>query len=279
MKYYPAKTVLHSLITIVSKNGSLLLNLSPKADGTIPSEQKEIALSLGRWLGQFGECVYGTRPWATYGEGPAHATDGVKECSAQDIRFTRNKAGTALYAIVCGWPGDGAQVNIASLKRSHIDLTSLAKVELLGDRPGTYATLGWKQDEDGLKVALPSTRPYAVEAYPIKLSFSGRMPSTPVLTRPPLFSTGSKKAGADVRLGEGEYTTAQMQAAGIQDKTLVSLKVNAGWTVVLFDEDNFRGKSVTCRAMVRELSCAEFRFAKKTSSLKVIKAKTAPNMQ
>jgi hypothetical protein len=70
-----------------------------------------------------------------------------------------------------------------------------------------------------------------------------------------------------------------MQAAGIQDKTVVSLKVNAGWTVVLFDEDDFCGKSVTCKAMVRELSCAEFRFAKKTSSLKVIKAKTAPNMQ
>jgi alpha-L-fucosidase len=112
MKYYPAKTVLHSLITIVIKNGSLLLNLSPRADGTIPQEQKEIALSLGRWLGKFGECISGTRPWATYGEGPAHAAEGIQECTAQDIRFTRNKAGTALYAIVCVWPGDGAQINV-----------------------------------------------------------------------------------------------------------------------------------------------------------------------
>jgi len=279
MKYYPAKTVLHSLLTIVSKNGSLLLNLSQKADGTIPQEQKEIALSLGRWLGRFGECVYGTRPWATYGEGPAHGADGVKECTAQDIRFTRNKAGTALYAIVCGWPGDGASLNISSLKRSHLDLSTLARVELLGDKPGSYATLGWKQDDDGLKVALPATRPYAADTYPIKLSFSGPMPSTPVLTRPPLFSTGGRKPGGDVRLREGEYTTAQLQAAGIQDKAIVSLKVNAGWTVVLFEDDHFRGKSVTCSTMVRELSCAEFRFARKTSSLKVIKTKTALNLQ
>jgi len=158
-------------------------------------------------------------------------------------------------------------------------LSNLAKVELLGDKLGTHSTLAWKQDDAVLKVAMPSTKPYAADAHPIKLSFSGRIPATPVLTLPPLFSTGGKKPGGDVRLGEGEYTTAQMQAAGIQDKAIVSLKVNAEWTVVLFEDDHFRGKSVACSAMARELSCAEFQFGKNTPSLKVIKAKAAPSLQ
>ena len=279
MKYYPAKTVLHSLITIASKNGSLLLNLSPKADGTISSEQKQIALSIGGWLEKFGECIYATRPWATYGEGSAHAATGAKECTAKDIRFTRNKANTVLYAIVCGWPGDGAQVKIANLKPSHINLTNLANVELLGETPRTPIPLRWNQDQAGLNVTLPATQPYVADAYPIKLTFSGQIPTTPVLTRPPLFSTGSKKPGGEIRLEEGEYTTAQLQAAGLPDKAIFSLKVNAGWTVVLFDQNNFRGRSVTCTTMVRELSCAEFKFGGKTSSLKVTKAKAAINLQ
>ena len=79
-----------------------------------------------------------------------------------------------------------------------------------------------------------------------------------------------------MRLVEGEYTTARLEAAGIRDNTIQSVKVNAGWTVVLYDGDNFSGKSVTCAAFVRELNCAEFKFGRKTSSLKVIKAKTAP---
>jgi alpha-L-fucosidase len=279
MEYFPARTVLHSLITIASKNGCLLLNLSPKADGTIPSQQKEIALGVGRWLGRFGECIYDTRPWATYGEGPAHTFGGVAECSSKDIRFTRNKANTVLYAVVCGWPGDGAQVNVTSLKAGHISLSTLAEVELLGERPGTGIPLVWKQDDSGLQVTWPAVKPYAADAYPLKLTFAGRIPPTPVLTLPPLVSTGSRKTGGDVRLKEGEYTTADLQAAGLPDKSITSLRVNAGWTVVLFEQDHFAGRSVTCSAMVRELSCAEFQFGKKTSSLKVIRAATAMNLQ
>jgi alpha-L-fucosidase len=278
MDYFPAKTVLHSLITIVSKNGCLLLNLSPKADGTIPSRQKDILLSLGRWLDSFGECIYDTRPWATYGEGPAHTVGGVKECGPKDIRFTRSKSNTVLYAIVCGWPGDGAQINLASLQQTNLDLRTLAKVELLGETAGTGIPLRWRQDASGLKVTLPAAKPYSAAAYPIKLAFSGRIPPAPVLTLPPLFSTSSKKAGADIRQGQGEYRTAQLRAAGIPDKSITALKVNAGWTVQLFEEDNFRGRSVTCTAMVRVLSCSEFRFDRKTSSLKVTKAARAMDL-
>jgi alpha-L-fucosidase len=54
----------------VSKGGNLLLNLSPKTDGTIPVEQQKILTEIGDWLAANGEGIYGSDPWKKYGEGP-----------------------------------------------------------------------------------------------------------------------------------------------------------------------------------------------------------------
>ncbi len=102
--------VLHSLLDIVSKNGCLLLNVSPKADGTIPSDQRDVLLALGKWLDVNGESVYATRPWTVFGEGPTRLEEGQfggvtgQKMTAQDIRYTRSKDGRTLYAIALGWP-------------------------------------------------------------------------------------------------------------------------------------------------------------------------------
>jgi alpha-L-fucosidase len=181
MPYYPAKTALHSLVTIVSKNGALMLNYSPKANGTISQEQQDIGRAVGRWLTSFGECVYNSRPWATYGEGPSHGAHGIQECTGQDIRFTRNKANTVLYAIFCGWPGNGANAAITALKKENIDLSTLTKVELLAETPGTGLPLKWKQSEAGLQITMPRAKPYIADAYVVKMTFSGQIPSTPAV--------------------------------------------------------------------------------------------------
>lgn len=49
------------LVSTVANNGNLLLNIGPKADGTIPEEQVKRLLELGRWLETNGDGIYGTR--------------------------------------------------------------------------------------------------------------------------------------------------------------------------------------------------------------------------
>ncbi len=109
LKIKEADEVIDTFIDIVSKNGQLLLNLSPMADGTIPADQQAVLKDIGAWLAVNGEAIYATRPWLTYGEGPTRMKKGghfVGEIryGAQDIRYTRSKDHQALYALLLGPP-------------------------------------------------------------------------------------------------------------------------------------------------------------------------------
>ena len=105
-----ATVVVHNLCDIVSKNGNLLLNVGLLADGTLPADQRAVLAEVGKWLEVNGEAIYGTRPWAQYGEGPTrvvggHFHENTTPMTERDIRFT-TKPGK-LYAIVLGWPASG----------------------------------------------------------------------------------------------------------------------------------------------------------------------------
>lgn len=45
----------------LSKGGNLLLDIGPKADGTIPREETDVLKELGKWTARHSEAVYGTR--------------------------------------------------------------------------------------------------------------------------------------------------------------------------------------------------------------------------
>ena len=57
-------------VTDMSKNSVLILNVSPKADGTIPEKAQHILLGMGCWLSVNGKAICGTTPWIIAGEGP-----------------------------------------------------------------------------------------------------------------------------------------------------------------------------------------------------------------
>jgi len=150
-------TLVHDLVDIVSKNGNLLLNIGPRADGTIPDEAAECLRGVGRWLAVNGDAIYGTRPWHTFGEGPTHVAVRMKETdaapfTAQDIRFTTK--GHDLYAILLAWPGH--EVTITSLGTgSPLRADAIKDIAMLG----SAQALEWSQDDHGLTVALPDARP------------------------------------------------------------------------------------------------------------------------
>jgi alpha-L-fucosidase len=179
--YYSLNAMLHSLIDRVSKNGNMLLNIAPMADGTIPSGQRSILLGIGDYLRRFGESVYATRAWQAFGEGPTQMGGGSfvqpREGNNRDIRFTRSKDNRVLYATVLGWPG-GA-LNITTLNSNRINLSSLTSAQLLGSAAGSYLNLPNRtQDGSGLRVSMPSSNPpFSAPAYVVKLTFSGQIPN------------------------------------------------------------------------------------------------------
>lgn len=179
--YYSLNAMLHSLLDRVSKNGTMLLNIAPMADGTIPSGQRSVLLGMGDYLKRFGESVYATRAWSVYGEGPTKMGGGSFTTPVAgtntDIRFTRDKNNTVLYATVLGWPG--STFHITTLNANRINLSTLSSVQLLGSTAGTYTNLpNRSQDSSGLHVQMPSSSaPFSAPAYVVKLTFTGQIPT------------------------------------------------------------------------------------------------------
>jgi len=168
VEYKSATTLIHYLIDNVSKNGYLLLNVGPKANGEIPEQARERLLEIGKWLEINGEAIYGTSPWVIYGEGPTklRAAGAFSEreeevqFTANDIRFTVK--GNALYAICLGWPGGGKEITIKSLKLLYD--YEISSVTMLG----IEEELEWKLTREGLKVKTPDKKP-CEHAYVFKI--------------------------------------------------------------------------------------------------------------
>lgn len=58
--------VIEILIDCINKGGNLLLDIGPKADGTIPDEQVNILQELGKWTGKHKEAIYGSKAGIPY---------------------------------------------------------------------------------------------------------------------------------------------------------------------------------------------------------------------
>lgn len=160
-RYKSAKTVVHMLIDIISKNGNLLLSVPMRGDGSIDDKELAILEGIAEWMKINEEAVFSTRPWKIFGEGPVAETSNPlhaqgfnegkhKQYTAEDIRFVTKDE--ILYAHVLAWP-EKNKVIIKSLSKDNpLRSAAIKNVELIGsDKPLKYT-----QTKNGLEIELPS---------------------------------------------------------------------------------------------------------------------------
>ncbi|HWA27477.1 MAG TPA: alpha-L-fucosidase [Lacunisphaera sp.] len=164
--YKSARTVVHTLIDVVSKNGNLLLNVPLKGDGTPDADEIAILEGISAWMQINQESIHDTRPWKVPGEGPQMANlkplqgPGFNEgegspFTAEDIRFTRKDA--ILYAHVLGAPKSAVTIRSLGTAAGLLD-GAIGSVTLLG----SDEKLTWSQSADALTIEPPAGIPNAI---------------------------------------------------------------------------------------------------------------------
>jgi alpha-L-fucosidase len=160
--YKTAKTVIQSLVDIVSKNGNLMLNIPVRGDGTIDEKERKVVEEIGRWMKANSESIYATRPWKIFGEGAAQeeklSEQGFNEGKGkpfthEDIRFAVK--GDVLYTTALGRPQDG-KLSIKSLGKNATHFPKeIQKVEWVPTRQ----PLTFERTDKELLVTLPEKTP------------------------------------------------------------------------------------------------------------------------
>ena len=163
--YKSAKTVVHTLIDVVSKNGNLLLSVPVKGDGTIDADEIAIVEGIAKWMEVNQSAIIATRPWKVLGEGPQMASAAPlsaqgfnegkgKPFTAEDVRFTQSKNGKTLYAIIMGSPTNTVTIKSLGTNAKLLE-TKIAKITLLGSKE----KVKWAQTADALTIEAPEAKP------------------------------------------------------------------------------------------------------------------------
>ena len=160
------------LAEVVSKNGVMLLSAGPMADGTIPEEQVKAMEGIGAWMKLYGEAIYNTRPFITYGQGTTvlkrdpkdewneygAIKQGMHKLCANDIRYTYDYKNNVVYALQLGWEDKGITHMLEAFKTENkIDVKD---VQVLG----VDEKIVWNQDVNGLTITQPGLKPIQGDA-------------------------------------------------------------------------------------------------------------------
>nr|MDO8119012.1 alpha-L-fucosidase [Candidatus Sigynarchaeota archaeon] len=135
--YLTPEQLIHSFIDVVSKNGNLLLNVGPRADGSIPELQLERLQALGRWLNRNSDGIYNTKPYICAGSTTQDSTQ---------VRFTQNDD---IYAFILGVPLKGQVIIKKFVAPPNAEITVM----------GLEDPVTWKNIGKDLSIELPGIDP------------------------------------------------------------------------------------------------------------------------
>ncbi len=153
-EYKSPKHIIEMLVDIISKNGTMLLNILQRPDGSLDDEALYILQELASWFPICGEGVYHTRPWRISSEGGSRViiqgfTEKAVEWTSSDYRFTCK--GNTVYAFLLKAP----ETRVAAVKSLKPE-ERVCKVRLLGE-----GDVPFTQFEGVLTVRLPEKLPTA----------------------------------------------------------------------------------------------------------------------
>lgn len=145
--YKTVQGVIHEMIEVISRNGNFLINIGPKADGTIPEPQVKRLRAMGDWLRINGAAIYGSRYWK------------VSEQKDEHLAFTTN--GKALYAIKMQTPNKPFTI-AATAGWSDGQVKS---IRLLGSQ----AKVKWQITSKGLEITPPTNLGQSKDAWTFEI--------------------------------------------------------------------------------------------------------------
>ena len=135
--YHSASDIILRLMQNVSRNGSLLLNITQRGRGDIEPEARRICNDIGLWMATNSEAVYGTRPFDVWGD---------------DHRIFTRKDG-CIYVTMVDWDGSGTIIEALSS-----DAPSVGRISEVG-LLGSDVEILFNQTDKGLAVSCSDTLP------------------------------------------------------------------------------------------------------------------------
>lgn len=131
-----ATTVVQDLVDMVSKNGNFLLDIGPRADGSIVEAEAANLREAGKWIHAHAESIFNTSYWFV-----------TPEVAASNIRFTQTD--DAFYILALSKPTNGTL-----FVEAPVPILDGDRITMVG--PNNTTTLKWWKGFGGsLTIAFP----------------------------------------------------------------------------------------------------------------------------